>query len=71
VRSKGDSSDELLPEDQTVDANRYSDQLHRLNQEIVRKRPFTVQGNRKVLLLHDNARPHIAIRTRQKIEELG
>lgn len=62
---------ELLPEGQTVNADLYSNQLRRLHEEIERKRPFTGKGKRPVILLHDNARPHVAKTTRQAIEELG
>lgn len=58
---------ELLPEGQTVNADRYSTQLIRLSEEIARKRPST---GRQIILLHDNARPHVAKMTRQTIEEL-
>ena len=49
---------ELHP-NETVNSDRYSQQLIRLNQEIERNRPFTGKGKRPVKLLHDNARPHV------------
>ena len=47
---------ELLHPNETVNSDRYSQQLIRLNQEIERNRPFTDKGKRPVKLLHDNAR---------------
>ena len=61
---------ELLKNNQTITAEVYSQQLQRLHDELVKKRPALV--NRKgVILLHDNARPHVAKITQKKILELG
>jgi histone-lysine N-methyltransferase SETMAR len=62
---------ELLEPKQTVTANLYSQQLVRLSQVLERKRPYNGKGNRKVILLHDNARPHVAKTTQATIEQLG
>ena len=62
---------ELLEDGQKVNRFVYSEQLRRLNQKIIENRPWNGNGNRKVLLLHDNAKPHTAILTRDTIFELG
>ena len=41
-----------------------------LNEKINEKRPWNVQGTWKVKLLHDNARPHVAIQVIDTINEL-
>lgn len=61
---------ELLDNNQTITAEVYAQQLQRLQEALLQKRPALV--NRKgVILLHDNARPHVAKLTREKIQELG
>ena len=61
---------ELLNTHETINANVYSQQLQRLNEVLLQKRP--VLANQKgVILLHDNSRPHVAQLTQQKIEQLG
>lgn len=62
---------ELLNQGQTINATRYSQQLRRLNQELDLKRPFSGHGTRPLILLHDNAKPHVAIKTQKTIENLG
>jgi histone-lysine N-methyltransferase SETMAR len=62
---------EILEPKQTVNADLYSQQLTRLSQALDRNRPYKSNGNRKVILLHDNASPHIAKTTCKTIEELG
>ncbi|GFU63328.1 histone-lysine N-methyltransferase SETMAR [Trichonephila clavipes] len=60
---------ELLPTDQTVTADLNSQQLERVQQALHQKEPELV--NRKgVLLLHDNARPHVARVARKTIQQL-
>lgn len=61
---------ELLKQGQTINANTYCNQLDKLNAAIKEKRP--VLANRKGILFHqDNARPHAAMLTQQKLNELG
>ncbi len=61
---------ELLEPKQTVNAQLYSQQLTRLSKKIEEKRSGTGHGNRKVILLHDNARPHVAMAAQETIMEL-
>jgi histone-lysine N-methyltransferase SETMAR len=61
---------EVLEMGQTITADLYCQQLDRLHQALIEKRPALV--NRKgVILQHDNARPHTARITQQKIRDLG
>lgn len=59
---------ELLPRNQTVNAELYVQQLHRLNAAIRQKHPDRQHG---VILQHDNARPHIARMTKEAIQTLA
>lgn len=61
---------EMLPHGETITADLYCEQLTRLSSEIRNKCP--ILANRKgVILHHDNARPHVAIKTLRKVHELG
>ncbi len=55
----------------TLNAERYSQQLERSSKALEEKRPIQGHGRRKVILLHDNAKPHVAISTQQTIMDLG
>ena len=60
---------ELLRHGETITADKYCEQLTRLNAAIREKRP--VLANRKgVIFHHDNARPHVAQQTLRKLKEL-
>jgi histone-lysine N-methyltransferase SETMAR len=61
---------DFLPNRATITAERYCDQLAIVHQNLLKTRSALV--NRKgVLLLHDNARPHTAVRTREQLQRLG
>ena len=61
---------ELLNRNETVTGDVYVQQLQRVQEKLLEKRPALV--NRKnVILLHDNAKPHTARVTQEKILELG
>lgn len=62
---------ELLEPGETVCANRYQEQLNRLSENLELKRPFNGKGKRPVKFLHDNARPHIASKTKDTLMKLG
>jgi histone-lysine N-methyltransferase SETMAR len=58
-----------VPDGRTINAEVYSQQLEKMCMILLRKYPVLV--NRKhVLLQQDKARPHMAKKTLQKIEEL-
>jgi [histone H3]-lysine36 N-dimethyltransferase SETMAR len=60
---------ELLPANRTLNSKTYCEQLDRVEQALIQKHPSLV--NRKgVLILQDNARPHVSKETRQKMEQL-
>ena len=54
---------EFLPKNTTVTAEVYCEQLQRLTD--------AMPPNRPKILLHDNARPHVARSTREKLLQLG
>lgn len=62
---------ELVPEGRAINAELYSQQLERMYGALGERYPALLHRNRKrVLLQQDNARPHTAHLTQEKIEEL-
>ena len=57
---------ELLPEGETISADFYCDQLNRVQAALEELRPH----RKKVVLLHDNAPPHTAKKTKKRLQEL-
>jgi histone-lysine N-methyltransferase SETMAR len=57
---------ELLERNLTVTAERYCQQLRRLEEAIQQKRPGRRHG---VILQHDNSRPHTANMMKEAIQE--
>ena len=61
---------ELLPENQTINSNKYCSQLDQLKAALDKKHPELV--NRKCIIFHqDTARLHVSLMTRQKLLQLG
>lgn len=65
--SQGIIYHEFLPHNVTITAAYYSSQLERLKVQLASVRP----GRDRVIFLHDNARPHTAKLTREKLLQLG
>ena len=61
---------ELLPENQTINSNRYYSQLDQLKAALNEKRPELV-NRKRIIFLPDNTRLHVSLMTRQKPLELG
>ncbi|CAK9834541.1 Mariner Mos1 transposase [Anthophora retusa] len=57
---------ELLPQGDTINADKYCNQLDQLKAAIAEKRP-ELANRRGVVFHHHNARPHIALAVRQKL----
>ena len=51
---------ELLQPNQTITGDLYRTQLTRLSRALREKRPQYAERHDKVILQHDNARPHVA-----------
>ena len=61
---------ELLKPNETITTERYQQQLERLNDNLMQKRSSIASNRRKVILLHDNARSHVAIAVKQTLIDL-
>lgn len=61
---------ELLQPGETVTAVRYEQQLIKLSNELQAKRPEWANRHDKMILLHDNARPHVAKPVANVIKQL-
>ena len=61
---------ELLKPGDSITGDRYRLQLIRLNCALREKRPEYEQRHDKVILLHDNARPHVAKVVKKYLETL-
>lgn len=61
---------ELLPPNQTITGELYRTQLMRLSRALREKRPEYEQRHDKVILQHDNARPHVARPVKTYLETL-
>lgn len=54
----------------TVNADKYCEQLLNVRRALIEKRPALINRN-KVVFQHDNARPHVANKTRDLLKTLG
>ena len=61
---------DLIPDGRAVTSEIYSEQLQRVH-EILRTRYPALVNRRRVLVQHDNARPHVSRRTQRQLQELG
>lgn len=61
---------ELLKPNETITGERYRTQLMRLSRALKQKRPEFEERHDKVILLHDNARPHVAKPVKTYLETL-
>lgn len=61
---------ELLKPNETISGDRYRTQLMRLSRALKEKRPEYEQRHDKVILQHDNARPHVSKKVKAYLETL-
>lgn len=59
-----------MKENETFNADRYCTQLDVLKREIQLKHP-SLANRKSIMFHHDNARPHVANKTAQKLAEFG
>lgn len=62
---------ELLKPSETITGDRYRTQLLRLKRALNDKRPEWSRRHNKIILQHDNARPHVAQQVKNYIEGVG
>lgn len=62
---------ELLNSNETITGARYRTQLMRLKQALAQKRPEWKGLHEKIILLHDNARPHVAVPVKNYLEGIN
>lgn len=62
---------ELLQPGQTVNGDRYKDQLFELNQQLAIKRPEWASRHERPIMLHDNARPHVGQQVKNMLNDLN
>ena len=62
---------ELLKSNETITGERYRTQLMRLSRALREKRPQYDQRHEKVILQHDNARPHVTKPAKTYLETHG
>lgn len=59
---------ELLHPNETITGARYRTQLMRLKKALAQKRPEWKERHDKIILQHDNARPHVAVPVKNYLE---
>lgn len=62
---------ELLQPGQTITGDRYQQQLLMLRDELQEKRPEWAKRHGKVILLHDNARPHVSKQVKETLDDFS
>ena len=67
---KGGLYYELIPENQTINSNKYCSQLDQLKAALDKKHPVLV-NRKRIIFQQDNPRPHVSLMTRQKLLQLG
>ena len=60
---------ELLKPGETITAEGYNNQLLKVNEKLQDLMPYSGHSVRKIILLHDNARPYIASFTKTRFRK--